>query len=194
VEYLKRLAKRSVFLLMIGVSLVVGRMVPAIYDWTGTDQSWMSPLVPQAAVALLLCGLITCLALPWLRMEHDPPTTGGAVQFSLRTILAGMAVIGGFLAVFRDTPLYAISGSVQAIIGATWCGSGFSIVPSGGRSCLTGQRAAPVNSGCRHAGHPAGRLLRLGRCGPIEWPMASCMAAVLCNRPRWRVHWQRRAQ
>jgi hypothetical protein len=117
-EYLKRLAKRWVFLLMIGVSVVVGRMIPAIYDWTGTDQSRMSPLVPQTAAALLVCGLITCLMLPWLRVEHDPPATdqAGTIQFSLRTILATMAVLGVFLAVFRDTPMFAISGGVHAVV------------------------------------------------------------------------------
>jgi hypothetical protein len=84
-EFLKRLAKLAVFPLIIGVTLVVGRLIPAFYDWTGSDQSRSSPLVAQTAVGVLLCGIIVCLTLPWLPIEFDPPAAdrGGVHAIAL---------------------------------------------------------------------------------------------------------------
>ena len=97
-EYFKRLTRFSAFLLVIGVSFVVGQLIPAFYDWTGSDQSRPSPLTFQTAAGLLLCGIIACLALPWLRIEYDLPATNrvGRVQFNIRTILVITAVVAVF--------------------------------------------------------------------------------------------------
>jgi hypothetical protein len=116
-DHFKRLAKRSVFPLMIGVSLMAGRLIPTFYDWTESDQSRLSPLVPQTAVGLFLFGIIACFVLPWVHFEHEPSATsrGGTVQFTIRSILATIAVIAVFLAAFRKTPMLAVSGGLHAV-------------------------------------------------------------------------------
>ena len=116
-EYFKGLARLPVFPLIIGVSLVVGRLIPAFYDWTGSEQSRPSPLIFQTAVGVLLCGIMACLALPWLHIEYDPPTTNrvAKVQFTIRTLLVMTAVVAVFLVAFRKTPLLAVSGGLHGI-------------------------------------------------------------------------------
>ena len=61
-----------------------------------------------------------CLALPWLHIEYDPPTTNrvGKFQFKIRTILVMTAVVAVFLAAFRKMPMLAMSGS---LLGITLC-------------------------------------------------------------------------
>lgn len=117
-EYAQRLAKHSIFPLMIAASLVVGWQIPGFYDWTGSDQSRPSPLVPQTAVGLLLSGILACCFLPWLPIVYDPPATDRAVkaQFKIRTLLVITALAAVLLVAFRTMPLLALSGGLQAIV------------------------------------------------------------------------------
>ncbi len=119
-QYFKRLAKLLIFPLLIGVSLAVGLLIPAFYDWTGSDQSRPSPLIFQTAVGLLLCGIMVCMALPWLSIAYDPPPTHRArkVQFTIRTILVMTAVVALLLVLFRNKPMLAVSGGLNVI---AWC-------------------------------------------------------------------------
>ena len=106
-----------IFPMLIGVSLVVGRLIPAFYDWTGSDQSRPSPWIFPTAVGLLLCGITACFVLPWLPNEYDRSATNrvGKVQFKIRTILVVTAVVALFFVAFRKMPMLAISGALQGI-------------------------------------------------------------------------------
>ena len=106
-----------IFPLMIGVSLGVGLLIPAFYDWTGSDQSRPSPLIFQSAVAVLLCGIITCSILPWLKLAYDPPTNipYRKFQFKIRSILMFTAVVAVFLVAFNKLPVIAVSGGLYGL-------------------------------------------------------------------------------
>ncbi len=105
-----------IFPIFVAASFLVGRAIPAFYDWTGSDQSRPSPLINQTAIGLLVCGMLICIALPWLPFAHDPSTVDASAkfQFKLRTILIVTAVVAVLLAVFRQKPLLVLGNGLFA--------------------------------------------------------------------------------
>ena len=103
----KQLSKLVIFPLLIVVSLVAGLIIPAFYDWTGSEQSRPSPLINQTAVGLILCGLIVCLALPWLPISDDSPAIrpGARLQFKIRTAMVMMAAVAAVIVALREIPM-----------------------------------------------------------------------------------------
>ncbi|MEO8494588.1 MAG: hypothetical protein ABI614_05935 [Planctomycetota bacterium] len=99
--------------LLIGLSFVVGRYVPAFYDWTGSDQSRPSPLILPTAAGLILLWIVACSALPWLPIVDDRPAAlrVGKVQFTIRKLLVMTAVAAVLLAVLRQLPM-AVGGGL----------------------------------------------------------------------------------
>ncbi len=114
---LKPLTRLPIFPFLVGLSLAVGWLIPAFYDWTGSDQGRPSPLVSQAAIGLILFGLIVCAALPWLPIAPDSPANEriGTLRFGLRTILLMTAVIAMFLTAFITLPRLAVSSVLYGI-------------------------------------------------------------------------------
>lgn len=111
------LAKLPIFPLLITLSLLVGWFVPAFYDWTGSDQSRPSPLILPTALGLILCGIVACLALPWLPIATDPPTNDlvDKAQFKLRTILVITSFVAVIIASLRTMPMLAVSGVLYGL-------------------------------------------------------------------------------
>jgi hypothetical protein len=92
----KPIGPLPIFLLLITTSFIVGRGIPAFYDWTGSDQSRPSPLIPQFAIGIIVCGLLVCVTLPWLPLASDRQRPEHRkFRFNIRTILiitTGVAV------------------------------------------------------------------------------------------------------
>ena len=109
-----RLAKFPVFWILLVASFLIGRLIPAFYDWSGADQSRPSPIVNQVAIGLLVFAVAICLALPWLPVTEDPSkcAAGGKFQIKLRTMLTVTAVIAAILAIFRTIALNVVGNGL----------------------------------------------------------------------------------
>lgn len=106
--------KRLIFLLLIAISLAVGLLIPAYYEWTGSDQNRPSPLLLPTAISLLLGAVVVCCLLPWLPIADDRVAAErGQGQFQIRTILALTAAAAVLLLALVKLPPLAVSGVIQ---------------------------------------------------------------------------------
>jgi hypothetical protein len=89
-------------LALIATSVVVGRFIPAYYDWTDSDQSRPSPLIIPTAIGLLLCAVILFIALPWLPIKSNAESTdhAGKFRFEIRAIVIVTTLVAVLVAIF----------------------------------------------------------------------------------------------
>lgn len=86
------------YLLLIALSLLAGCLVPWFYEWTGSDQSRMSPSVGWTAIALCAVAGGVCAALPWTPIAAPAPSSDARPRFRftvkmLLIVTAAVAVI-----------------------------------------------------------------------------------------------------
>ncbi|QDS87864.1 hypothetical protein EC9_20470 [Rosistilla ulvae] len=74
------------YALLVVLAGLLGWAIPWFYQWTESDQSRMSPLVGQFALALAIAGVTACCSLPWLPLRSDPAPSP-TVRFQTRTLL-----------------------------------------------------------------------------------------------------------
>ncbi len=112
----KRLPGILIYPLLIATSVLVGWLIPAFYDWTGSDQSRPSPLIGQTALGLVVGGIIVCLALPWVPIAVEPRDTDRAVpvRFKIRTVLIVTATVAVVIAALMRYPM-VVSGGLYGI-------------------------------------------------------------------------------
>jgi hypothetical protein len=105
-EFTNPFAVRLILPLLVAISLAFGLLIPAFYDWTGSDQSRPSPLIPQTAIGITVVGLIFCIALPWMPISNGahPTDRESRFQFTIRTILVVTALIAAFFSVLVVIP------------------------------------------------------------------------------------------
>jgi hypothetical protein len=87
---------RTIFLvLLIVVSVVAGRLIPAFYAWTDSDQSRPSPLLWKVPLWAAIATAMFCCILPMLRISppESPHETRKGFQFGLRTLLIATTLI-----------------------------------------------------------------------------------------------------
>ncbi|KAA5539463.1 hypothetical protein FYK55_24325 [Roseiconus nitratireducens] len=75
-------------------SAIGGWLVPAFYDWTGSDQSRPSPLMWQVPLGMVVAAMLLCLILPWIRIRGwSENVAKQPTQFNLRSVMLLTAVI-----------------------------------------------------------------------------------------------------
>jgi hypothetical protein len=96
---------------LIAISLLLGCLIPAFYDWTGSDQSRPSPLIWQTALGLTVSAAVVCFALPWLPIRDEAEHRAAPVrfQFKLRTLLAMTAGVAAIIAALAEFPMLVSS-------------------------------------------------------------------------------------
>ena len=102
----------TLLLFMVVASVAVGLLIPAYYDWTGSDQSRPSPLLLPTAIGILLAGIGCCAALAWISFPStsSDANEGKPHQFSIQMILVLTAVVAVLLAAFGALPKGLLSG------------------------------------------------------------------------------------
>ncbi len=111
----KRLTKIIIFSMLIAASFTAGWLVPAFYDWTGSDQSRPSPLIGQTALGLMVVGIVLGALLPWLPIEHERLDANRTERgrFKIRTLLVITAVVAVSTVALMKIPM---------VVGVCWCG------------------------------------------------------------------------
>ncbi|TWT74501.1 hypothetical protein Pla123a_33240 [Posidoniimonas polymericola] len=104
------------YLLLMAFSLLVGCLVPWFYEWTGSEQSRMSPLVGQAAIAMCVLAAVVCAALPWAPLASPTPRGDARprFRFTIRLLLAATAALAVVVAAGVRYPL-VVSGALCAV-------------------------------------------------------------------------------
>lgn len=83
------------FLFLMACSLFVGGYIPAFYDWSGADQSRPAAVMAYVAIGLIVCCLLTCIALRWLPM----PAPQVQPRFQWLRFVPWVVAVGLFAAV-----------------------------------------------------------------------------------------------
>ena len=111
----KLIPKRVVFPLLIVVSFSIGWNIPAFYDWTGSEQNRISPLVWQTGLLLIAGVTVGWAALPWIPVEHDvqPKSQTARLRFKISTLLGTTAAFAVVIAMLMKFPM-VISGILCA--------------------------------------------------------------------------------
>jgi hypothetical protein len=100
--------KIVLLLVLIAIGPVIGFYVPAFYEWSGSEQRRIAPIVGQAFAGLVLVTLTVCATLPWINLDTSQPTKTDTAsrRFQLRTILIAtgcVAILFGALRWFPTT-------------------------------------------------------------------------------------------
>ncbi|TWT80192.1 hypothetical protein CA13_16050 [Planctomycetes bacterium CA13] len=104
-------SRTSIYPAFIGVSLLLGLIIPGFYEWTGSDQSRPSPLIGQFALGMIIGGVAICLTLPLLPIKSDAPEAENRrpLRFHVRTLLALTAATAICIAALLKFPMIAAS-------------------------------------------------------------------------------------
>ena len=106
--------KRYVFALLAITSLVIGCLIPAFYDWSGSNQRYSPVIVGRTAIGLLVTVIAICMALPWLPLDDDQLESSNRrrLRFNIRTILIITTAIAAAMALLR-TPFLPLLGAAS---------------------------------------------------------------------------------
>ena len=107
---------RRICATLIAMSLVVGWLIPAFYEWTDSDQSRPSPLLWQVPLIAPIAAVMFVATLPWLTVLSVEKTSqaGMPLQFRMRTLLGATIVVAVCLAGMMTFPL-GVSYLVSAV-------------------------------------------------------------------------------
>lgn len=106
----ERLRSPWAWVIAVALPILLGLLVPAYYEWTGSDQSRVPRVVPITMFAILGTALAATVAVPWLIPSRaisvaEVPQTQ---RFTLRALLLSVTAAAVAMGVFRSNPLMAL--------------------------------------------------------------------------------------
>ncbi|MCA9190331.1 MAG: hypothetical protein KDB03_01160 [Planctomycetales bacterium] len=104
---------------------IAGWFIPAIYDWSGSDQSRPSPVLWQGPLALACLVVLTCFALPWLPLTSwtNPDNQHARGRFGLGNMLvvtSGVALLLGIGARLPTASMILALVFTTGLVGRSW--------------------------------------------------------------------------
>ncbi|QDV12329.1 hypothetical protein CA51_22110 [Rosistilla oblonga] len=117
------LSPTAIYLLLIGLSGLLGALVPEFYQWTGSDQSRMSPIVGWVAAGMAIVAAAIWSGLPFVTLRTEASASGliRPIRFQLRTLFLWTTALAiGFAGLIRFPMPVSVFVCVAAYLHLAW--------------------------------------------------------------------------